>query len=80
MSKIFKKNKYTVIRKAISKDLATFIANYFSIKKQVLDTCKAARYFSPFETILGEYEPTDGQIPNTYSHYSDIAMETLLLK
>ena len=80
MSKSFKKNKYTVIRKAISKDLATFIANYFSMKKQVLDTCKAARYFSPFETILGEYEGEDAQIPNTYSHYSDIAMETLMLK
>ena len=26
---MFKKNKYTVIRKAISKDLANFIANYF---------------------------------------------------
>ena len=28
----FKKNKYTVIRQAISKDLATFIANYFVCK------------------------------------------------
>ena len=77
----FKKNKYTVIRQAISKDLASFVANYFLMQKQVYDTCKAARYFSPFETILGYYEdPVDGQIPNTYSHYADIAMETLLLK
>ena len=29
----FKKNKYTVIRQAISKDLASFIANYFSNAK-----------------------------------------------
>ena len=76
----FKKNKYTVIRKAISKDLATFIANYFSMRKQVYDTCKATRYFSPFETIMGYYEGKDEQIPNTYSHYADVAMETLLLK
>ena len=77
----FKKNKYTIIKQAISKDLATFIANYFRMQKQVYDTCKAARYFSPFENILGYYEdPVDGQIPNTYSHYADIAMETLLLK
>ena len=74
----FKKNKYCIIRQAISKDLATFIANYFSMQKQVCDTCKAARYFSPFETILGTYD--DDQIPNTYSHYADIAMETLMLK
>ena len=77
----FKKNKYTIIKQAISKDIATFIANYFRMQKQVYDTCKAARYFSPFENILGYYEdPVDGQIPNTYSHYADIAMETLLLK
>jgi len=77
---MFKKKKYTVIRQAISKDLAAFIANYFSMQKQVYDTCKAARYFSPFEQILGFYEDPDSQIPNTYSCYSDIAMETLMLK
>ena len=36
--------------------------------------------FSPFENILGQYEEADGQIPHTYSHYADIAMETLMLK
>ena len=61
----FKKNKYTVIRQAISKDLAAFIANYFCMQKQVYDTCKAARYFSPFENIIGYYEEPDGPIPNT---------------
>ena len=76
----FKKNKYTVIKQAISKDLAAFVANYFMMQKQVYDTCKASRYFSPFENILGQYEEPDGQIPNTYSHYSNIAMETLMLK
>ena len=76
----FKKNKYTVIKQAISKDLATFIANYFRMQKQVYDTCRAARYFSPFENILGYYEEPDGQIPNTYSQYANMAMETLLLK
>ena len=77
---MFKKKKYTVIRQAISKDLATFIANYFRMQKQVYDTCKAARYFSPFENILGYYEEPNGQIPNTYSQYANIVMETLLLK
>ena len=76
----FKKNKYTVIRQAISKDLASFIANYFSMQKQVYDTCRQARYFSPFETILGYYEGKNEQIPDTYSQYSNMAMETLLLK
>ena len=76
----FKKNKYVVIRQAISKDLSTFVANYFSMKKQVYDTCRQRRFISPFEVLLGAYEEADGQIPHTYSHYSDIAMETLMLK
>ena len=76
----FKKNKYTIIKKAIDKDLALFLYNYFIIKKQVYDTCLAERYFSPFETSFGNYEKDNEQIPNTYSHYSDVAMETLMLK
>ena len=77
---MFKKDKYVVIEQAISKDLATFVANYFSIKKQVYDTCRQTRFISPFEIILGYYEKADEQIPNTYCSYSDIAMETLMLK
>ena len=52
----FKKNKYTVIRQAISKDLAAFVANYFLMQKQVYNTCRNARYISPFEDIIGKYE------------------------
>ena len=77
---MFKKKKYTVIRQAISKDLAAFVANYFLMQKQVYDTCRQSRYFSPFETIIGYYEGENEQIPNTYSQYANMAMETLLLK
>ena len=77
---MFKKNKYVVIRQAISKDLAAFVANYFSIKKQVYDTCRKTRYISPYEVMLGYYEGETEQIPHTFSCYSDIAMETLMLK
>jgi len=76
----FKKNKYCVIRQAASKDLVTFIYNYFLMKKQVYDTCLKERYISPYEVLLGQYEGADGQIPYTYSCYSDIVMETLMLK
>jgi len=75
---MFKKKKYTVIRQAISKDLAVFIANYFCMKRQVAKTFFEKRYVSPFETIYGSFK--DEQVPNTYSHYADIAMETLMLK
>ena len=76
----FKKNKYTVIKKAISSDLAMFLANYFRMQKQVYDTCTQARYFSPYENIIGFYEDDYQQIPNTYSQYANIGMETLMLK
>jgi len=76
----FKKNKYTVVKQAISKDLALFLYNYLLVKKQVDDTCIKRKYISPFETILGAYETKDQQIPDSYSHYADVAMETLMLK
>jgi hypothetical protein len=76
----FKKDRYTIIRKAIDKDLSLFLYNYLTIKKQVYDTCIKSRYISSYETLLGIYESDDGQVPNTYSCYSDIAIETLMLK
>ena len=76
----FKKNKYVVIKEAVSKDMTIFIYNYFLMKKQVYDTCLKQRFISPYEVLLGGYEPVDDQIPHTYSCYSDIVMETLLLK
>jgi len=76
----FKKDNFCVIEKAISPDLATFLYNYFTMQKQVYDTCMQARYISPFETFLGYYEGQDEQIPNTYSQYANMAFETLLLK
>jgi hypothetical protein len=74
----FKKNKYIVIKKVISKDLALFTYNYLLIKRQVARTLFDTKFISPFETMFGVW--TDIQAPNTYSHYADIAMETLLLK
>jgi hypothetical protein len=57
---MFKKNKYTVIRQAISKDLATFIANYFLMQKQVYDTCKQAQdTFHHLKLSLGQYEEAE---------------------
>jgi len=77
---MFKKDKYVIIKQAISKDLATFIYNYFLMKKQVYETCLKRRYISPYEVLLGYYEGEKEQIPHTYSCYADIVMETLLLK
>jgi hypothetical protein len=77
MSNNFKKDKFIVIEKAIDPKIANFIYNYFLMKRQVARTMFDARYISPFTTEFGVWN--DDQVPNTYSHYSDIAMETLLL-
>ena len=76
----FKKDKFCVIKSALSKDLALFCYNYFLMQQQVYNTCAQHRYISPFETLLGYYEGENDQIPNTYSQYSNIAFETLMLK
>ena len=35
------------------------------------------KYIHPYETMFGVW--SDAQVPNTYSHYADLVMETLLL-
>lgn len=74
----FKKNKYSVIKKAISKELANFIFSYFKLKRKVYQTLLSSNYINPNLEIFGYYK--DDQVPNTYSHYADIAMESLLVQ
>ena len=73
----FDKNKYTVIKKAVEPNIAEFVYNYFLMKRQVARTMFDQKFISPYTEEWGVW--SDSQIPNTYSHYSDIAMETLLL-
>ena len=77
MTPAFKKNNYMVIRKAIDPKIAEFVMNYFMMKRQVARTMFDERYISPFTTEWGVWNDT--QAPETYSHYGDVAMETLLL-
>ena len=72
----FKKNKYTVLKSAISPELAKFVYQYFLNKRNVAKFLFDQKYISPFTEYFGVWN--DKQVPNTYSHYSDIAMETLL--
>ena len=72
----FKKNKYSVLKKAISKELADFVFAYFLKKRKVAKFLFEQKYISPFHIEHGIWN--DQQVPNTYSHYGDIVMETLL--
>ena len=74
----FKKNKYIVIKRAISSELAKFVSDYFLLKRKVARRFFDDRYISQFTEEWGVWN--DQQVPETYSHYADIAMETLLQK
>ena len=69
---------YKVIKQAISKELAEFVYSYFLNKRKVAGYLFETLYISPFTEYWGVWN--DEQIPETYSHYADIAMETLLIK
>ena len=72
----FKKNGYQLIKGAISKELADFCYQYFLNKRAVAKYLFDEKYISPFTEYFGVWN--DSQIPETYSHYADIVMETLL--
>ena len=70
-------SKYQVIKNAISYDLANFIFNYFLLKRDAVKFMYDNNIIYD-NGMLGTW--TDKQIPNTYSHYADHVMETLLMK
>ena len=74
----FKKNKYQVIKGAVSKELADFCYQYFLNKRAVAKHLFKEKYISQFTEYFGVWN--DQQVPETYSHYADIVMETLLQK
>jgi len=70
-------NKYQVIKKAVSYELANFIFNYFLLKRDAVKWMYENNI--TYDTgMFGTW--TDQQVPNTYSHYADQVMETLLVK
>ena len=74
----FKENKYEVIPNAISYELANFAFNYLLLKRDAVKWMQDTNYISKFTPGFGTWE--DKQVPNTYSHYADLVMETLLIK
>ena len=70
-------NKYAVIRRALSYEVANFIFNYFLLKRDAVKFMYDNN-LTYDNGMLGTW--ADKQIPNTYSHYADFAMETLLVK
>jgi len=79
MSGSFKKNKYCILKKAISRDLAIFLYNYLITKRQLLKVAKEERWISLFDDHLGTFGDKQVNNPNTYVVYGDPAFDTLLL-
>ena len=72
----FKEKKYTIKKGAISKEMTSFIYDYVSLKRKTARTMFDVKYLSPYTEYFGVWN--DQQVPETYSHYSDVVMETLL--
>ena len=70
-------NKFQVIKNAVPYELANFIFNYFLLKRDAVDFMYKNN-ITYDNGSLGTW--TDKQVPNTYSHYADMVMETLLMK
>ena len=75
---MFKEAKYSIIKRAVSEELARFCYDYFLKKRQVARILYDTRYISQYNQDWGVWN--DEQVPNTYSHYGDVVMETLLEK
>ena len=73
----FEENNYVIVKEAISQELANFCNEYFLLKRKVVEQMNFAKIISPYVNYLGTWGDT--QAPNTYSHYSDFAMEALMI-
>jgi|TARA_R100001480_G_scaffold14758_1_gene23714 hypothetical protein len=70
-------NKYQVVKNAISHELADFVFKYFLLKRDAVKFLYDNNIIYD-SGLLGTWQ--DPQILNTYSHYGDPVMETLLVK
>jgi len=72
----FEKDKYIIIKEAIPEVIARFLTDYLLLKREVSYTMFKYGVADNTTTEWGRWD--DDQVPGTYSHYSDVAMETLL--
>jgi len=73
----FKKNKYKIVRKALPRTVATYLFHYLLLKRQVYLHLSKTNFIAPDNVMFGSWG--DSQVPNSYNHYADAAMETLLI-
>ena len=74
----FKKNKYQVIRGAISKEVADIAYRYLQISAEADHWMLNNGVTHAGNKLVGNFN--DPQVPNSYAKYGDRLMETLLVK
>ena len=74
----FKKNKYQVIRQAISRELADIGYNYLQISAEADHWMLQNDVTHERNPLIGNFK--DAQVPGSYAKYADRLMETLLIK
>jgi hypothetical protein len=76
----FKKNKYKIIKNAISKDLANFLYNYVLLKRNIYKIL-IEKNLIPKECLdYGYFGDSQVTGKNTYTLYGDSALDNLLIK
>ena len=73
----FKKNKYQVIRGAISKEVADIAYRYLQISAEADHWMLNNGVTHAGNKLIGNFN--DAQVPNSYAKYADRVMETLLV-
>ena len=74
---MFKEKKYQIIKNAISYELANFAFNYQLLRRQAVTYMYDGNYTSE-NLHYGTFK--DQQVTGVYAEYSDMVMETLLVK
>ena len=74
----FKKNKYQVIKNAISKEVAEIGYRYLQISAEADQWLLQTNKTHESNFLIGNFK--DPQVPNSYAKYADRFMETLLVK
>ena len=74
---MFKKDKYQVIRNAVSKEICALVYQYLRLSANADEYMLKKNITHAANPLLGSF--TDRQVPNSYAKYADRLMETLLI-
>ena len=74
----FKKDKYQLIKGAVSKEVCDIAYRYLQLSAEADFYLLTKGYTHEKNLLVGNFK--DIQVPNSYAKYADRLMETLLIK